>query len=171
MQLEISDLYHESPLLGLLYRKFQEKPFRKVMEITAPSVFSWIASDVDLSNLYSNEFGGLPLYADKVKETYNMVCDLSNAYPSTEFFAALKLELSMYVNGRESEPFMRDCQDCVQQFPESIDVFWQIVLAEVDPTKQISLIKEQLRSIRLSSSTGKLILENQYGLNNPLFIC
>ncbi|KAI8643831.1 hypothetical protein BD408DRAFT_442307 [Parasitella parasitica] len=161
VKLEISDTYHESPLLGLLYRKYHDKPFTNVMEFVVPSIFSWIPKDVDLSTLYSNEYGGLSLYADRLVETYNMVCDLSIAYPTTEFIAALKLEMSMYVNGRESEHFMRDCQDCVRQFPDSIDVFWQIVLAESDQTKQISLIKEQLRSIKLSCSTVTMVISEK----------
>lgn len=126
------------------------------MEFAVPSIFSWIPQDVDLSTLYSNEFGGIPLYAEKLVETYNMVCDLSNAYPGTEFLGALKLELSMYVNGQESETFMRDCQACVAQYKDSIDVFWQIVLAEPDRSKQISLIQDHVKSIKVSSDTGKL---------------
>ncbi|KAL0136582.1 hypothetical protein V8B55DRAFT_1540667 [Mucor lusitanicus] len=152
-QLHITDASHESPFLGLLYRRFQEKPFASVMEFAVPSIFSWIPQDVDLSTLYSNEFGGIPLYAEKLVETYNMVCDLSNAYPGTEFLGALKLELSMYVNGQESETFMRDCQACVAQYKDSIDVFWQIVLAEPDRSKQISLIQDHVKSIKVSSDT------------------
>ncbi|CEP13276.1 hypothetical protein [Parasitella parasitica] len=163
VQLEISDTHHESPLLGMLYRKYCGKPFTDVMEFAVPSIFSWIPNDVDLSTLYSNEYEGLPLYAYRLVETYNMVCDLSTAYPTTEFFAALKLEMSMYVNGRESEQFLRDCQDCVRKFPDSVDVFWQIVLAESDQIKQIHLIQEQLRSIKLLSSTDQIQYVNDDG--------
>lgn len=109
------------------------------------------------------------MYADQLLETYNMVCDLCSAYSGTEFLGALKLELSMYVNGRESEAFMQDCQACVAQYRDSIDVFWQIVLAEPDRAKQISLIQHHLKSIKVSSNTGKLRQGNTNGLNNPLF--
>ncbi|KAK4511646.1 uncharacterized protein ATC70_012862 [Mucor velutinosus] len=160
-QLQITDASHESPFLGLLYRRYQEKPFHSTMEFTVPSIFSWIPQDVDLSTLYSNEFEGIPLYADKLTETYNMVCDLSSAYPGTEFLGALKLELSMYVNGRESETFMRDCQDCVAQYKDSIDVFWQIVLAEPDRSKQISLIQNHLKSIKVSSDTVTMVISEK----------
>ncbi|CAO0790357.1 unnamed protein product [Mucor circinelloides] len=160
-QLQINDTCHESPFLGLLYRKFQEKPFHSVMEFAVPSIFSWISQDVDLSSLYSNELGGIPLYADKLAETYNMVCDLCSAYPNTEFLGALKLELSMYVNGRESEAFMRDCQACVSQYKDSIDVFWQIVLAEPERSKQTSLIQNHLKSIKVSSDTVTMVISEK----------
>ncbi|KAL9543763.1 hypothetical protein MBANPS3_007963 [Mucor bainieri] len=160
-KLQITDATHESPFLGLLYRRFQEKPFGSVMEFAVPSIFSWIPHDVDLSTLYSNEFGGAPVYAKKLVETYNMVCDLCSAYPGTEFLGALKLELSMYVKGRESVRFMRDCQACVAIYKDSIDVFWQIVLAEPDKVKQISLIQHHLKSIKSSADTVTMVISEK----------
>ncbi|KAI8362625.1 hypothetical protein BD560DRAFT_491562 [Blakeslea trispora] len=147
IKFELTDLTYESPLFTMLYRKAEGKKFDEKMSSAINAAILCIPSDMDLSTFHVRHAYGLPLHPEKLFAMYQLVKAFCDDYREKEFWGALKLELSMFVNGPLSVIFQRDVEATKNQFPLSVDVHWQSILSETTFVAQLARIKAFLNDV------------------------
>ncbi|KAI8090315.1 uncharacterized protein B0P05DRAFT_530287 [Gilbertella persicaria] len=153
VQVELTDLTYESPLFIMLYRKAEHKKFDEKIMTAVNATILCIPPEIDLSTFHVRHAFGLPLHPERLLVVYQLVKAFCEDYEDKEFLGALKLELSMYVNGPSSEQFKDDFETTKKQFPLSVDVHWQGILSETTFVAQLALIKSLLSDIYKSHGT------------------
>ncbi|KAI8989546.1 hypothetical protein BDB01DRAFT_547137 [Pilobolus umbonatus] len=135
--------WHTSPLFSMLRRKATHQLFLPAMATIVDGIMATIPADMDFSLLEVKESYGLLTL--NLSNTLEYVRKLSFEHPQYEFLKALKLELSLYVNG-PSSTFNMDFEDCNKNSFLSVDIYWQRICSE-EPPNQLHLILDLLRKI------------------------
>lgn len=135
--------WYESPFFIMLRRKATAQPSNTVMAPIIDAIINTIPPTDDLSTV---QIGNM--YFVSLENTLQLVRGYVFQYPQNEFLAALKLELSFYVNGN-TKSFKDDFNETSAVLPLCVDVEWQKIRAEVSFPSQLPLILELLHRISL----------------------
>lgn len=147
IETEMDNSWFDSPLFVMLRRKAESQLSNPVMQKAIDTIIQSIPSYNNLNTIKI----GTPFFVN-LENTLEVVRTFYNQQPRNEFFASLRLELSLYVNGNTSQ-FNDDYSECVILLPLSIDVEWQRIRAEPMFACQISMILSLLRRISLKHTS------------------
>lgn len=135
--------WYESPFFVMLRRRATLQPSNTIMTPIIDAVINTISPTDNLSTIQIGE-----MYFVQLENTLQLVRGFVFQHPQNEFLAALKLELSFYVNGN-TKSFKDDFIETAAQLPLCVDVEWQKIRAEVSFPTQLPLILELLHRISL----------------------
>jgi hypothetical protein len=128
----------------MLYRKGGHKTFSPVIAEYVDAIMSTLPMNKNGPSFLENPAAGPS--SKELLESLSIAKRAVQEHPENEFLAALKVELSLYVN-RMSPAFLQDYEDAVKLMPQSVDIRWQRIRAEKDMATQTSLIMEFLHGL------------------------
>lgn len=139
--------WFESPFFVMLRRKATSQQSKPAIQKAIDTIIQSIQPHDNLNTVKI----GSPFFVS-LENTLEVVRTFYHQHPENEFFAALKLELSFYVNGNTPQ-FTDDYRECVVLLPLSVDVEWQRIRAEVTFACQLPLILNLLHRISLKHTS------------------
>lgn len=143
----MTDRCYESPLFNILLRKAQGEKFDPSLDNIISAILISIPSDMDLTTFHVRHDNGISLEPEKMQNTYNLVRAFRQDYPTNQFYAALTLELCLYVYGPGSPQFQLDYVQSEKTLSLQVDVEWQYVLEADSIENQMNRIKVLLQRI------------------------
>jgi hypothetical protein len=153
MLFEMTKQSYESPLFNLLACKAQGQQFDPSLDSIISAILLSIPYDIDLSTFHIRHDDGLALFPEKLQNTYNLVRAFRQDYPTNQFYAALNLELCLYIYGPGSPQFQLEYIECEKNLSLCVDVEWQYVMEAITLEDQMKRIKSLLQRIDQSKAS------------------
>jgi hypothetical protein len=146
---------YESPLFNILSRNAQGEQLDQSLDVIISAILLSIPYDMDLSTFHIRLSNGSSLYPERLQNTYNLVRAFRQDYPTNQFYAALTLELCLYVYGSNSPQFQLEYIECEKNLSLHVDIEWQYVLEADNTQEQMNRIKVLLQRIDKSRNSLK----------------
>lgn len=129
----------------MLSRKAVGQIFDDNMEQFATKLISCIPSDANLNIFQPDNQICFPM---KLLEALEFVREESKRESDNELMAALRVELSLFVNGQDSGKTREDYEQSLAGLPLCVDVHWQYIKSSPAFEEKLDEILDRIRSTR-----------------------